>query len=194
MHTPIVLAIFPPDACESVLSIVPILTGKLPSIHSIDQCSTFPLFFPFPISNVLCNCTLVYRIILESKSREEEDGTAIMVSHLNLVDLAGSERAGQTGAKGSRLKEGCNINKSLMMLGQVIQKLSSGHGSHINYRDSKLTRLLQNSLGGNARSTIIATVTPAGMSEEQSFSTLRFASQVTSCFTFPLVGRVKSGR
>ena len=80
---------------------------------------------------------------MESKQRtanEEEDGSAIMVSHLNLVDLAGSEKAGQTNAAGVRLKEGCNINKSLMMLTQVIQKLSSGSGSFINYRDSKLTR------------------------------------------------------
>ena len=85
----------------------------------------------------------IFRIIMESKQRtanEEEDGSAIMVSHLNLVDLAGSEKAGQTNAAGVRLKEGCNINKSLMMLGQVIQKLSSGSGSFINYRDSKLTR------------------------------------------------------
>ena len=63
----------------------------------------------------------MFRIILESKARtdSEDDGTAITVSHLNLVDLAGSEKAGQTGAGGARLKEGCNINKSLMMLGQV---------------------------------------------------------------------------
>merc|ERR1719509_478463 len=119
----------------------------------------------------------IFRIILESKLRtaEEDDGSAIMVSHLNLVDLAGSEKSGQTGAAGARLKEGCNINKSLMMLGQVIQKLSSGAGGHVNFRDSKLTRILQNSLGGNARTAIIATVTPAAMSIDQTISTLRFA-------------------
>merc|ERR1740129_2334161 len=105
----------------------------------------------------------IFRIILESKLRTEDDsddGSVIQVSHLNLVDLAGSEKAGQTGARGAVLKEGCNINNSLMILGQVIQKLSSGSTSYINFRDSKLTRILQNSLGGNARTAIIATVTP----------------------------------
>jgi centromeric protein E len=80
---------------------------------------------------------------------------------MNLVDLAGSEKANQTGAEGIRLKEGGNINKSLLMLGQAIQKLSSGDKKHVNYRDSKLTRILQNSLGGNAKTAVIATVTPA---------------------------------
>ena len=118
-------------------------------------------------------------------------------SQLNLVDLAGSERAAQTGATGNRLKEGSNINQSLMVLGrvssffdspslshtpdlmsvQVIGKLSSGDAQHINYRDSKLTRILQNSLGGNAKTAIICAVTPAAMSEEQTISTLRFAMQ-----------------
>merc|ERR1719270_1760090 len=71
-----------------------------------------------------------------------------------------------------------------MTLGQVIQKLSSGSSAHIPYRDSKLTRILQNSLGGNAKTAIICTVTPAAMSEEQTISTLRFASEakkITNC-------------
>jgi len=120
----------------------------------------------------------IFRIIVESKLRsdnEDDDGSVIMVSHLNLVDLAGSEKAGQTGAKGAMLKEGCNINGSLMILGQVIQKLSSASPGFVNFRDSKLTRILQNSLGGNARTAIIATVTPAAMSVDQTISTLRFA-------------------
>jgi len=135
----------------------------------------------------------IFRIKIESSNRLEDDetlldedfeGEQVMVSQLNLVDLAGSERAAQTGAGGVRLKEGCNINQSLMTLGQVIQKLSSGVSSHIPYRDSKLTRILQNSLGGNAKTAIIATVTPAAMSEEQTISTLRFASEakkITNC-------------
>jgi len=119
----------------------------------------------------------IFRIIVESKLRsdEEDDGSVITVSHLNLVDLAGSEKAGQTGARGAMLKEGCNINGSLMILGQVIQKLSSASPGFVNFRDSKLTRILQNSLGGNARTAIIATVTPAAMSVDQTISTLRFA-------------------
>ncbi|KAA0202013.1 hypothetical protein HAZT_HAZT006534 [Hyalella azteca] len=99
-----------------------------------------------------------------------EDDVAVTVSHLNLVDLAGSENASQTGTSGDRLKEGGFINKSLSTLGRVISQLSDGE-SFINYRDSKLTRILQCSLGGNARTAIICTVTPASVGQTQ--STLR---------------------
>ena len=89
--------------------------------------------------------------------------------------MAGSERADQTGATGSRLKEGAHINKSLLSLSQVIQKLSDNIDSikHINYRDSKLTRILQASLGGNAVTAIICTISPAIVDESR--STLSFA-------------------
>ena len=128
----------------------------------------------------------IFRITLESTNRlndtddnveDAEEGRHVTVAQLNLVDLAGSEKAAQTGAGGIRLKEGCNINNSLMVLGQVIQKLSSGEKGHINFRDSNLTKILQNSIGGNAKTAIICTVTPAAMSEDQTISTLRFASQ-----------------
>ena len=128
----------------------------------------------------------IFRITLESTNRsndadetmeDSEEDRQVTVAQLNLVDLAGSEKAAQTGAGGIRLKEGCNINNSLMVLGQVIQKLSSGDKGHINFRDSNLTKILQNSIGGNAKTAIICTVTPAAMSEEQTISTLRFASQ-----------------
>ncbi|XP_017313628.1 centromere-associated protein E isoform X3 [Ictalurus punctatus] len=122
----------------------------------------------------------IFRMILESRERSEPasgenaDG-AIIVSHLNLVDLAGAERASQTGAEGTRFKEGCNINRSLFTLGQVIKKLSDeSHKGFTNYRDSKLTRILQNSLGGNAKTVIICTITPATVDE--TVSTLQFAS------------------
>ncbi|XP_073698964.1 uncharacterized protein [Garra rufa] len=122
----------------------------------------------------------IFRMILESRetsdpaSGENADG-AIIVSHLNLVDLAGAERASQTGAEGTRFKEGCNINRSLFTLGQVIKKLSDeSQKGFLNYRDSKLTRILQNSLGGNAKTVIICTITPATVDE--TVSTLQFAS------------------
>ncbi|XP_034156118.2 centromere-associated protein E isoform X2 [Pangasianodon hypophthalmus] len=122
----------------------------------------------------------IFRMILESRERsdpasgENADG-AIIVSHLNLVDLAGAERASQTGAEGTRFKEGCNINRSLFTLGQVIKKLSDeSQKGFTNYRDSKLTRILQNSLGGNAKTVIICTITPATVDE--TVSTLQFAS------------------
>lgn len=97
----------------------------------------------------------IFRIIVESSPDAEDledEGRAIKVAHLNLVDLAGSERADQTGAVGERLKEGININKSLMTLGLVISKLSEGRPmEYIPFRDSKLTRFLQHSLGGNSK-------------------------------------------
>ncbi|KAK3881277.1 hypothetical protein Pcinc_014263 [Petrolisthes cinctipes] len=88
-------------------------------------------------------------MIIESHERIEEDGGEEAVSHLNLVDLAGSENASQSGATGDHLKEGGFINKSLSMLGRVISQLSEGE-RHVNYRDSKPTRILQLSLGGIA--------------------------------------------
>ncbi|XP_063281883.1 centromere-associated protein E [Pelobates fuscus] len=136
----------------------------------------------------------IFRMILESRERSDPgnpetcDG-AVMVSHLNLVDLAGSERASQTGAEGVRLKEGCNINRSLFILGQVIKKLSDGQaGGFINYRDSKLTRILQNSLGGNTKTLIICTVTP--VSFDETLSTLQFASTAKHVRNTPHVNEV----
>ena len=80
---------------------------------------------------------------------------------LYLVDLAGSEKVGKTGAAGKRLEEAKNINKSLTTLGQVITALTDSKSSHVPYRDSKLTRVLQDSLGGNAKTTLILTCSPS---------------------------------
>ncbi|KZV20152.1 hypothetical protein F511_01009 [Dorcoceras hygrometricum] len=99
-----------------------------------------------------------------------------LTASVNFVDLAGSERASQTLSAGTRLKEGCHINRSLLTLGTVIRKLSKGRNGHIPYRDSKLTRILQNSLGGNAKTAIICTMSPAHSHVEQSRNTLLFAS------------------
>ncbi|KAK8712120.1 hypothetical protein V6N13_147370 [Hibiscus sabdariffa] len=105
----------------------------------------------------------------------------------NLVDLAGSERAAKTGAEGVRLKEGSHINKSLMTLGTVIKKLSEGaesQGGHVPYRDSKLTRILQPALGGNANTAIICNITLAQIHADETKSSLQFASRalrVTNC-------------
>ncbi|KAH6779630.1 P-loop containing nucleoside triphosphate hydrolases superfamily protein [Perilla frutescens var. hirtella] len=112
---------------------------------------------------------------------------AVRVSVLNLVDLAGSERAAKTGAEGVRLKEGSHINKSLMILGTVIKKLSEGaesQGGHVPYRDSKLTRILQPALGGNANTAIICNITLAQIHADETKSSLQFASRalrVTNC-------------
>ncbi|KAM3860991.1 uncharacterized protein ACN63O_014403 [Diretmus argenteus] len=136
----------------------------------------------------------IFRMILESRERNdlasgENADAAIIVSHLNLVDLAGSERASQTGAQGTRFKEGCNINRSLFTLGQVIKKLSDeSQSGFTNYRDSKLTRILQNSLGGNAKTVIICTITPVALDE--TLSTLQFASAAKNMKNDPHVTEV----
>ncbi|CAD6338019.1 unnamed protein product [Miscanthus lutarioriparius] len=119
----------------------------------------------------------IIRLTLESRLREVSGCVKSFVANLNFVDLAGSERAAQTHAIGARLKEGCHINRSLLTLTTVIRKLSSGKRSgHIPYRDSKLTRILQLSLGGNARTAIICTMSPALTHVEQSRNTLFFAT------------------
>eukprot|EP00897_Mesotaenium_endlicherianum_P004791 jgi/Mesen1/433/ME001000S10637 len=112
-------------------------------------------------------------------SLESFTGQVLMAS-LSLVDLAGSERASQTHSEGTRLKEGGHINRSLLTLGTVIRKLSGGNKTrvgHIPYRDSKLTRILQHSLGGNARTAIICTMSPALGHVDQTRNTLSFATR-----------------
>ncbi|XP_074573287.1 kinesin-like protein KIN-7A isoform X1 [Curcuma longa] len=119
----------------------------------------------------------IIRLTVESVMRENSDCVKSFVANLNFVDLAGSERAGQTHASGARLKEGCHINRSLLNLTTVIRTLSQGkRGVHIPYRNSKLTRILQSSLGGNARTAIICTMSPALGHVEQSRNTLFFAT------------------
>ncbi|KAK9089956.1 hypothetical protein Sjap_023133 [Stephania japonica] len=120
----------------------------------------------------------IIRLTIESSLRENSGCVRSFVASLNFVDLAGSERASQTHTDGARLREGCHINLSLMTLTTVIRKLSVGKRSgHIPYRDSKLTRILQHSLGGNARTAIICTLSPATSHVEQSRNTLAFATR-----------------
>ncbi|CAN8276635.1 unnamed protein product [Cochlearia groenlandica] len=119
----------------------------------------------------------IIRLTVESSAREflnKENSTTLMAS-VSFIDLAGSERASQAMSAGERLKEGCHINRSLLTLGTVIRKLSKGRQGHINFRDSKLTRILQPCLGGNARTAIICTLSPARSHVELTRNTLLFA-------------------
>uniref|UniRef100_A0A668AXF1 Kinesin family member 15 n=1 Tax=Myripristis murdjan TaxID=586833 RepID=A0A668AXF1_9TELE len=121
----------------------------------------------------------VFTMTLESKESVNEV-VNIRMSQLNLVDLAGSERQRDTHTEGSRLKEASSINRSLMCLGQVIMALvdvSNGKNRHICYRDSKLTFLLRDSLGGNAKTYIIANVHPGSKCFGETLSTLQFAQR-----------------
>ncbi|OQR68726.1 hypothetical protein BIW11_12722 [Tropilaelaps mercedesae] len=133
----------------------------------------------------------IFRVTLESSHRNADTNKreGVTVSQLNLVDLAGSERATQTGATGTRLREGCHINTSLTALGIVIRKLSKGE-KHINFRDSKLTRILQNSLGGNSRTAVVCTIAP--FDYETSLSTLRFGSEAKRIRNRPVINQVLS--
>jgi kinesin family protein 3/17 len=103
------------------------------------------------------------------------------------VDLAGSERQSKTGATGATLKEGIKINLSLTALGNVISALVDGKSAHIPYRDSKLTRLLQDSLGGNTKTVMIAAVSPADYNYEETLSTLRYAARAKAIKNKPRV-------
>nr|XP_043899386.1 kinesin-like protein KIF1A isoform X5 [Solea senegalensis] len=132
----------------------------------------------------------VFNIIFTQKRHDaESDNTSEKVSKISLVDLAGSERADSTGAKGTRLKEGANINKSLTTLGKVISALAevdSGPNknkkkkkveSFIPYRDSVLTWLLRENLGGNSRTAMVAALSPADVNYDETLSTLRYADR-----------------
>ena len=108
---------------------------------------------------------------------------------LFLVDLAGSEKVGKTGATGKTLEEAKNINKSLTCLGKVINSLTDGTSTHIPYRDSKLTRVLQDSLGGNSKTALIITCSPSPYNESETMSTLRFGIRAKAIKNKPKVNK-----
>ncbi|KAH9825974.1 Kinesin heavy chain [Teratosphaeria destructans] len=114
--------------------------------------------------------------LIEVMQKNTETGAA-RSGRLFLVDLAGSEKVGKTGASGQTLEEAKKINKSLSALGMVINALSDGKSSHIPYRDSKLTRILQESLGGNSRTTLIINCSPSSYNDAETVSTLRFGER-----------------
>lgn len=116
-----------------------------------------------------------------------DDIATIKKGKLNLVDLAGSERQAKTGATGDRLKEATKINLSLSALGNVISALVDGKSKHIPYRDSKLTRLLQDSLGGNTKTIMIACISPAEFNYDETLSTLRYASRAKNISNKPVI-------
>jgi centromeric protein E len=143
----------------------------------------------------------IFRITIESRERSvqrsasvggQSDAGPVKVASLHLVDLAGSERIRHTGAEGERRKEGAAINKSLLNLGLVMQKLSEGKGDreHVPYRNSKLTHILSSALGGNSRTAIVCNITPASLHADESTSTLKFASTAKLIKTRPQVNEV----
>ncbi|XP_044748104.1 kinesin-like protein KIN-7O [Coccinella septempunctata] len=129
----------------------------------------------------------IFRIVIESAPTASSENDPVQVSHVNLIDLAGSERVSQTGATGQRFKEGAHINKSLTTLGLVIKQLVEKK-EYVNYRDSKLTRILSNSLGGNAKTLIICNINLESI--EDTASTLMFAQRAKAIKNKPKVNEI----
>ena len=141
----------------------------------------------------------VFVITVEQMTTENIKGqthTQIKVGKLNLVDLAGSERIRVTGATGQQLEESKKINKSLSCLGNVINALTEQKGKihHVPYRDSKLTRLLEDSLGGNCKTTMLAMISPAHESFSESLSTLHFAQRAKKIKNRPVINEDLNNR
>lgn len=129
----------------------------------------------------------IFTVYVEiGENMDDEKNKKIKAGKLNLVDLAGSERQSKTGATGVRLDEAKKINLSLTALSNVINALVEGK-AHIPYRDSKLTRLLQDSLGGNTKTVMVAAVSPSNDSFEETISTLRYAARANSIKNAPKV-------
>ena len=112
-------------------------------------------------------------------------------SYLYLVDLAGSERVNKTNVKEMRLEEAKKINYSLLILGNCIQSLTDPKAGHVNYRDSKLTRLLQESLGGNAKTSLIVTISPSNYNAEETISSLNFGQRAMKVKNKPVINATK---
>ncbi|XP_076199981.1 kinesin-like protein KIF18A isoform X1 [Aptenodytes patagonicus] len=121
----------------------------------------------------------VFQIYLRQQDKTASINQNVRIAKMSLIDLAGSERASATNAKGARFREGTNINRSLLALGNVINALANPKSKkqHIPYRNSKLTRLLKDSLGGNCRTIMIAAVSPSSMFYDDTYNTLKYANR-----------------
>ncbi|XP_022773083.1 kinesin-like protein KIN-4C isoform X2 [Durio zibethinus] len=145
-------------------------------------------------SHAIFTITMEQKKIANCPNGVNDDiGDDILCAKLHLVDLAGSERAKRTGADGMRLKEGIHINKGLLALGNVISALGDEkkrkEGGHVPYRDSKLTRLLQDSLGGNSKTVMIACVSPADTNAEETLNTLKYANRARNIQNKAVINR-----
>lgn len=128
----------------------------------------------------------IFTIVVENSYLDQLGKEHIRIGKLNLVDLAGSERQSKTGAEGEVLEQAIHINQSLATLGNVVSALVLGK-KHVPFRDSKLTKMLQDSLGGNSKTIMIANIGPADMNYEETVSTLRYANRVKQIKTKPKI-------
>uniref|UniRef100_A0A8D2JFQ5 Kinesin-like protein n=1 Tax=Varanus komodoensis TaxID=61221 RepID=A0A8D2JFQ5_VARKO len=167
---------------------------SLHTVHSIAQCERI-------METGWRNRAVGYTLMNKDSSRSHSiftinmeicvvDGRGqelLRAAKLNLVDLAGSERQSKTGAVGDRLKEATKINLSLSALGNVISALADGRCKHVPYRDSKLTRVLQDSLGGNTKTLMVACLSPADNNYDETLSTLRYAHRAKNIRNKPRI-------
>ena len=154
------------------------------------KCNDLSRFLPPRVSLMDSRSHTVFTITLYLKETTEGEDM-LRVGKLNLVDLAGSESIGRSGAKNDRAREAGMINQSLLTLGRVINALGE-RSQHVPYRESKLTRLLQDSLGGRTKTCIIATVSPAKVNIEETISTLDYASKAKSIHNKPQINQMMS--
>ncbi|KAF4346427.1 hypothetical protein G4B88_018398 [Cannabis sativa] len=144
-------------------------------------------------SHAIFTITMEQKKIVNGTAATDDFGDEILCAKLHLVDLAGSERAKRTGGDGMRFKEGIHINKGLLALGNVISALGDEkkrkETGHVPYRDSKLTRLLQDSLGGNSKTVMIACVSPADTNAEETLNTLKYANRARNIQNKAVINR-----
>lgn len=140
---------------------------------------------PTAMNAVSSRSHAVLQVTVSGRDSTANTKHSVCVGKLSMIDLAGSERAANTSNRGQRLVEGANINRSLLALGNCIRALadSNARGKYINYRDSKLTRLLKDSLGGNCRTVMIANVSPVAKQFEETHNTLKYANRAKNIKT-----------
>mmetsp|Transcript_6412 Transcript_6412/g.15526 ORF Transcript_6412/g.15526 Transcript_6412/m.15526 type:complete len:726 (-) Transcript_6412:97-2274(-) len=156
---------------------MPIANGEEEALHTFFHGDTSRHVAEHALNKASTRSHVVFTIYIESRSRVESS-EKVITSKLHLVDLAGSERVKKTGTDGVMLKEATYINKSLTFLEQVVQALGNKNRDHVPYRQSKLTHLLKDSLGGNCKTVMVANIWPEASMIEETNSTLRFATRM----------------
>jgi len=144
------------------------------------------------VTNMNAQSSRSHSILTISVTMNDTENFSCKTGKMYLVDLAGSEVVGKTGATGKTLEEAKNINKSLTVLGRVINALTDGKSDYIPYRDSKLTRILQNSLGGNSKTCLVITISPAMYNAAETLSTCRFGMRAKSIKNKAVVNKIPS--
>uniref|UniRef100_F7I8V1 Kinesin-like protein n=1 Tax=Callithrix jacchus TaxID=9483 RepID=F7I8V1_CALJA len=148
-------------------------------LHLLDNGNKNRTQHPTDMNAASSRSHAVFQIYLRQQDKTASINQNVRIAKMSLIDLAGSERASTTGAKGTRFVEGTNINRSLLALGNVINALadSKRKNQHIPYRNSKLTRLLKDSLGGNCQTIMIAAVSPSSVFYDDTYNTLKYANR-----------------